>query len=131
MAKIVFWFWLIILLLLNVMPLGKGVNENLTGHSFVFRLDYLLHLLTFACFGVVYFVGWKWDSPIFKRREVLLLLSIISLAAVGFEGIQYFLPYRAWNPLDLISNLTGVAISFLIIALTTHWTKDKGSSKPW
>lgn len=131
MAKIVFWFWLILLFLLNVIPLGNSVNKNLTSMNFALRLDYLIHLLTFACFGVVFFVDRRWNSPIFKKHEVLILLSTISLAAVGFEGIQLFLPYRAWNPLDLFSNLIGVAISFIIIVLTTRLTVSKGRSKPW
>ena len=37
--------------------------------------------------------------------------------AVGLEGVQYLLPYRAWNMNDAIGNRVGVLFSPLLLAI--------------
>ncbi len=50
-VKWLFWGWLIVVLVLNVVPLGNELNRDLTTKKFVFRLDYVVHSVTFLVFA--------------------------------------------------------------------------------
>ena len=124
--KKLFWYWLIILLLINVIPLGNDLNTVIHKPSvFKFRLDYLIHFCSFLIFIPLYFIEVKRGGPIFSKKPVLKYLLIIGGAAVIFELIQYFLPYRTFNPMDLISNLTGAIIGTIIISFFIPSLKNK------
>jgi len=119
MAKKLFWIWLIILLLLNVLPLGNKVNDKLQtslGEGRI-RMDYVIHSITFICFAGIYFVKCILKEVIFKDRELPKLILLILISAIIFEGLQLALPYRAWNPMDLLSNLIGAIIASVIMLL--------------
>ena len=123
--KKLFWYWLIILLVINVIPLGNDINKIIHKPVFKFRLDYLLHFISFLIFIPLYFIDMKRGGPIFSKKPVLKYLLIIGGAAVIFELIQYFLPYRTFNPMDLISNLTGAIIGTIIISFLLPSLKNK------
>jgi VanZ family protein len=112
-AKKLFWIWWIILLLLNVIPLGNEVNARLkTGLGMgELRSDYLVHALTFVCFAGIYAVKLMRREMIFKARELIKIISIIITSAILFEAVQYMLPYRTWNLRDLVANLIGAGIA--------------------
>jgi len=114
--KKLFWYWLIILLVINVIPLGNDINKIIHKPVFKFRLDYLIHFISFLIFIPLYFIDEKRDYPLFSKKPVLKYLLIVGGSAVLFECIQYILPYRTFNPMDLISNLTSAIIGTIIIS---------------
>ena len=125
-SKWLFWGWLIIVLTTNVIPLGNDFNTVIHKPSvFKFRLDYLIHFCSFLIFIPLYFIDIKQDSPIFSKKSVLKYLLIVGSSAILFECIQYFLPYRTFNPMDLISNLTGAIIGTIIISFFIPSLKNK------
>jgi len=124
-VKKLFWYWLIILLVINVIPLGNDIYKIINKPVFKFRLDYLIHFYSFLIFIPLYFIEVKRGGPIFSKKPVLKYLLIIGGAAVIFELIQYFLPYRTFNPMDLISNLTGAIIGNIIISFFIPSLKHK------
>jgi len=124
--KKLFWYWLIILLLINIIPLGNDLNTVIHKPSvFKFRLDYLIHFCSFLIFIPLCFIEVRRGGPIFSKKPVLKYLLIIGGAAVIFELIQYFLPYRTFNPMDLISNLTGAIIGTILISFFIPSLKNK------
>ena len=89
--KKLFWYWLIILLVINVIPLGNDINKIINKPSvFKFRLDYLLHFISFLIFTPLYFIDMKRGGPIFSKKPVLKYILIIGSSAILFECIQYF-----------------------------------------
>jgi VanZ family protein len=53
-----------------------------------------------------------------KTVPVWICGCVVFLIGMLLEGAQYFVPYRSFNPLDLIANLCGIAlfaILFLVI----------------
>jgi len=124
-SKWLFWGWLIIVLTTNVIPLGNDINKIIHKPVFKFRLDYLIHFISFLIFIPLCFIYIKRGGPIFSKKPVLKYLLIIGGAAVIFEFIQYFLPYRTFNPMDLISNLTGAIIGTIIISFFIPSLKNK------
>ena len=133
MAKTLFWLWLLFLLLLNVIPLGNEMRARLiTGvGKGELRSDYLVHALTFLCFAGIYVLKGLRGETIFRDRELPKIISIIIASAILFEAVQFFLPYRAWNPRDLVSNLTGAGLATLIILIINyHHLKNISSINP-
>ena len=106
-----FWGWLAILLIFNVIPLGSDINRSLNTNRFILRLDYLVHLLTLLAFAGVYIWGRFRGQSIFPSNELLKFGTITIVAVIGLELIQILIPYRAYNPWDLISNLAGAVIA--------------------
>lgn len=49
--------------------------------------------------------------------------GIVIFAAIGLEGLQYIVPWRSFNPNDLIANLAGAILSFGV-ALSTNKRKS-------
>ena len=124
--KKLFWYWLIILLLINVIPLGNDLNTVIHKPSVSkFRLDYLIHFISFLIFIPLYFIEVRRGGPIFSKKPVLKYIFIVGSSAILFESIQYFLPYRTFNPMDLISNLTGAIIGTIIISFFIPSLKNK------
>jgi VanZ family protein len=100
------------LLALAVFPFAsaglKSINEV---YVVSFRLDHLLHLL--ALMPVYPVLLWnKLNHSIFRVPGILIVSIVIALLT---EGIQYYIPYRAYNPADLIANIAGALVGFILI----------------
>ncbi len=124
-SRWLFWGWLIIVLATNVIPLGNDINKIIHKPVLKFRLDYLLHCISFLIFIPLCFIDIKRGGPFFSKKPVLKYLLIVGGSAILIEGIQYFLPYRTFNPIDLISNLTGAIIGTIIISFFIPSLKNK------
>jgi glycopeptide antibiotics resistance protein len=74
------------------------------------RLDYLLHALMLAPLAPLWRLG-------FPRHPLRLIIPAGLALAVGLEGVQYLLPYRAWFVIDAIGNGVGVLLSPLFLAM--------------
>jgi|ADurb_Gel_03_Slu_FD_contig_111_183756_length_2301_multi_4_in_0_out_0_2 VanZ family protein len=124
-SKWLFCGWLIIVLTTNVIPLGNDINKIIHKPVFKFRLDYLIHFCSFLIFIPLYFIEVRRGGPFFSKKPVLKYMLIVGSSAILFESIQYFLPYRTFNPMDLISNLTGTIIGTIIISFFIPSLKSK------
>jgi glycopeptide antibiotics resistance protein len=104
--------YLMFLVVMVVVPLGE-LNTMLSD-TFVFelRLDYLVHVLVFLPLVVLWRLG-------FARHSLWVIMGVGVILAVGLEGVQYMLPYRAWNVNDAVGNVTGVVLGGWIAALVT------------
>jgi len=66
----------------------------------LWRLDYPKHLIVFLPLGF---------SLVRIKPESNILFIFIGLIVGALpELIQYFIPYRAFNPLDVVSNILGL-----------------------
>ncbi len=75
-----------------------------------------MHFCSFLVCTPIYLIEIRKGSLIFSQNSILKYLLIVGGSAILFECIQYFLPYRTFNPMDLISNLTGAIIGAIIIS---------------
>lgn len=127
-TKHLFWLWLILLLLLNVLPISFGTGsdaEKLSGKKvFSLRLDYLLHSLTFLPFAGIWLLGKRQGVRWFERFEALRFSLIVFVAAIGFELLQRFTPWRTFNWVDMAYNVIGAACSVLVIVLSPLWSRS-------
>lgn len=127
-TKYLFWLWLILLLLLNVLPIYLGSGSNSQGLSgkklFSLRLDYLIHISVFLPFAGIWLLGKRQGVRWFERNEALKFSLIVFVAAIGFELLQQFTPWRAFNWVDMAYNVIGAACSVLVIALSPLWSRS-------
>lgn len=112
--RIIFFTYLLTITIVAVFPFSAA-NLGATNQVYVmsFRLDHLLHVLAFI--PLYPLVIWLFRPQ--TRYQSLVSFLICMLIAASAEYIQYFLNYRAYNPVDLISNLTGALLGFLAISL--------------
>ncbi len=117
--KWLFWGWLMVVLILNVVPLGNETNRGLSGNKiFQFRLDYVVHSLTFLVFAWIWVLGKIKNVSWFESYEVLKFGGIVFVSALVIELLQIFLPYRTFNPMDMMANLVGAILTLLFIFIS-------------
>jgi len=108
-----------VVLILNVVPLGNETNRGLSGNKiFQFRLDYVVHSLTFLVFAWIWVLGKIKNVSWFESYEVLKFGGIVFVSALVIELLQIFLPYRTFNPMDMMANLVGAILTLLFIFIS-------------
>ena len=103
----VFVAYLILVILLVLLPLNKSGELN-NMNIIAFRADYFFHSLLF--------IPWAFFSGLFHRNAVWWFIIGLSFASVC-EAVQYPLPYRAWNINDLLANIFGIFIGFILLLI--------------
>lgn len=116
--KWLFWGWLIMMLILNVVPLENELNQDLTTIRFIFRLDYVVHSLTFLVFAWIWVFGKIKNICWFENYEVLKFGGIVFVSAIGLELLQILIPYRTFNPMDMMANLFGAILTMFCIFIS-------------
>ncbi len=117
-TKWLLWGWLLVVLVLNVVPLGNELNQDLTTIRFVFRLDYVLHSLSFLVFALIWVLGKLKGVCWFENYEVMKFGGIVFISAISIELLQIFIPYRTFNPMDMIANLFGALLTMICIVIS-------------
>lgn len=103
------WLWGYILFVLLLMALPLNSTKQLNDITVIsFRGDYFFHALVF--------LPWMFFRQVYKVNITAWLITGV-LFACGSEGLQYLLPYRAWNINDLLANALGVLLGFIIFTL--------------
>lgn len=75
---------------------------------FGIRGDYWLHTLLF--------IPWAFFGVTFKIKPFYWLVAGIFIA-IGAESLQHLVPSRTFNIYDLIANISGVLIGFMLFLL--------------
>ena len=110
--------YITILIILHVIPLdGSGIALN-SMDSGPFRADYLLHSLIFLPWMILPVLNMKLKTK--RKRQIpdnkelitdnRLWLLLGLLLAAGLESMHYILPYRGFNPMDLLLNVVGIIL---------------------
>ena len=76
--------------------------------------DYLTHVLLFVAIVLIV-------DLLRLKIKVMYLLPFVLFAAVVAEVIQLYIPKRTFNYWDLVSNIAGVFIGFILV-----WIVRKG-----
>lgn len=127
---ILFSVWTILLILLSLWPAANNIiRQNISE----FRWDYLEHFLFYFILGLLYIL-WRIDQHFYIRVfEFLLFLAGGLIFSWLTEYIQILIPSRAFNPYDMISNMTGIIsgtlITYFFIAriLFRNWIRKKSA----
>jgi len=96
----------VLITLAAVVPYGSKI-QSVTVVSV--GLDKIAHFIGFACMGL-FALGAGIGSPPWKRS---LLVFLVLAFGVVIEVVQYYLPYRTFNPVDIFANVCGVGVAFV------------------
>lgn len=101
------------IMVLSVAPTNFNKQVNLSG-TWVLRIrsDYLLHMLLFLPWMIL--ISWRWKEKQDAKFFLKALAAGLMLAAFS-EMIQLGVPGRAFNPVDLLANWSGVVIGALVV----------------
>lgn len=110
-----FWLWILALFVGAQIP-GMGISHAEIGR-FSFRADYLLHVIAFFGIVSIFALARRHDILIFKEYGWLKLIALCIGLGVSIELIQYFIPGRAFNQYDLLSNLVGFTAGLIFFRL--------------
>ncbi len=119
--RLLFYVYLAGLIIATLFPFGDATQVLDTVYILSLRLDHLLHILVFFPLVPVWLALW----PASNKWLVFALGLFIAVVA---EGMHYVLPYRAFNPNDLLANLAGVVAGMLMLPLVSPLLKK--ISKP-
>ena len=89
-------------------------------------LDKVLHFMGFACVILFTFGAGKEFSFWYGMRAVTYVL----IFSAHIEFVKYYIPYRTFNPVDIIANLFGILFGVLLWTLVRgRWRYFEGSSQ--
>lgn len=118
-AKIIFFIWAMSIAILSIMSYP---NNN----------DVLLSAkLTSSGFGmhfIAYFLGSLLCYYSFRLKgTVFLLLSsfLVFLYGIALEIVQFYLPYRTFNPRDITANAFGIILFVLVGIIYSSFSNRK------
>tara|TARA_Y100000590_G_C15492568_1_gene928392 strand:+ start:626 stop:994 length:369 start_codon:yes stop_codon:yes gene_type:complete len=104
------WFLpgLLLLLVVSVGSISFISGLVITGVDF---MDKVVH--TFS-----YFVLMVWFSGLYTNERNAIVGLLLIILGITLEYIQTFLPYRFFDPLDLIANTVGVILGLALAFFT-------------
>lgn len=108
-----FVVWFCVILFLSVIP--DNSPDSIKINIYEFRLDYLKHFLVYLPLGFT-LLSIKGKSSVFLTLVGLFVASVP-------ECIQYFLPHRTFNPIDLFSNALGFVFGLWLFSFLNKKTK--------
>lgn len=113
--KLVFAVGYAAVLAVTFMPLFGSLSSIKVGpEAFHIRLDFLLHFVVYSLIGIYYLIGNKFGFHLFTQRPLLKYFGLVLLLAVVTEIFQLWVPSRAFNIFDLISNVAGTVLGAVI-----------------
>lgn len=115
--------WLIIayviaIVILSVAPTNSNKQVDLSSTQILsIRSDYLLHALLFVPWMMLIQLRWKKKGIDFFIETLVAGIFLATLS----EGVQFVLPYRSFNLVDLEANWLGVVAG----AIFSGWVKSR------
>lgn len=105
--KLLISIYVLLIIVLMLLPVNNA--DSAVNHIFILKLrgDYWLHVFLFLPWVLFNRIG-----QIIPSGLIWLLLGF--WFAFVAEGLQFFLPYRAFNINDALSNMFGVAVGALL-----------------
>lgn len=110
LIRIVLLAYLLAVVLMYILPVNTKGELN-TQHVAGLRLDYLLHVLLFLPLPVLLI------NPRAKWGNVVLLFAAAVCLAAVTEYIHALIPYRSFNPNDMLANVCGAVIGGVLVVL--------------
>lgn len=114
-SRILLWVYLIALFVLCFGKFGQGPDLHFS--LWGIPTDKLVHFAMFFPFPILTWLSLDGKSLSRKSRytAIATLLGAGTLIAIATEAVQYFLPYRNGDWMDLLADIVGLLVSSLIL----------------
>ncbi len=105
-----FWFWLIMVVMLSVIP--RTPRSRVIAWGLEFRIDYLEHLVVYFVLGVLYVSN---NRKVVSKTYILKVLHIFMwmIFATAMELVQKYIAGRSFNPNDMYYNVAGIVLGLV------------------
>ena len=114
--------WTILIILFSVLDYGH--MPVFVKDAIQFKQGYIIHFCSYFFASFLIWISFNGSLP--KRISVNGLLFCLS---VGLEVSQLYVPSRAFNPMDITMNFSGI-IGFNLLPASIHgWKKVRRSSR--
>lgn len=114
--RAVFWTGYLAVLIATFLPFAGALNRTRLGpEAFSIRLDHLLHFIVYFLICIYYLFGQMKGYRLFRQNSLLKFIIAVLFLAVVTELVQLWVPARAFNLFDLVSNVTGVVVGMGVI----------------
>jgi VanZ family protein len=124
--RVVFWLGYITVCITSLINLSLTLDQkHLHLIAFDLRLDHLLHLGAYFFICMYYLVGQLKGLKLFETRSLTKFVLVIVLLATVTEVVQIWVPARAFNPFDILANVTGILIGLVVIGVVDGRRKMK------
>ena len=114
--RYIFWAGYFSVLITTFIPVAGELNKiNIGPEAFHIRLDHLLHLVIYFLICMYYLFGLRKDFSLFKKNALLKFILLVLFLGIVTEIVQLWVPERAFNVFDLVSNVVGVGIGIGVV----------------
>lgn len=110
--RVLFSVYIVLIIWVSLNPSSGITRLDINESSY--RVDYLLHAIAFLVLPIIAYFSSS-DSKTRKFWWTLITISVV--IAIGTEFLQKFVPDRTFNPLDILSNISGLFIGVILVFL--------------
>lgn len=104
LQTVYFIVWFSLILIVSVIP--DHSPDTLKINIYELRLDYIKHFFVYLPLG--FFL-------LSLQKKGIVLSLVLGILVISIPEIaQYYIPYRAFNPIDLLSNAVGLLAGIVI-----------------
>jgi VanZ family protein len=116
--RYLFWAGYLAVLITAFMPVTGELNRKFLGPgAFHIRLDHLLHFAVYLLICIYYLAGLRKELILFDSRPLLKFILLLLFLAAVTELVQLWVPERAFNVFDILSNVGGLLIGLGVIVV--------------
>ena len=116
MLLLIIIIYVLLIMGLHIVPIGSSGIALSSTEVASFRTDYLLHTAVFFPWMILVWLYLN-EKNVFDRvrfKYAIRWFCAGLFVAVFAEGVQYYLPYRAFNIMDVYFNLLGVMLGSVV-----------------
>ncbi len=114
--KSIFWIGYFAVLITTFIPIAGELNKIHIGpDAFQIRLDHLLHFAVYFIICIYFLAGLKRGLCLFSKNSMVKFILWVLFLGTVTELVQLWVPERAFNPMDWVANVAGVAIGLIVI----------------
>ena len=106
--RIIFLIWILVVAVLSLFPFPDNHGSGFEG--FFGSSGAGGHVTAYFVGAILCYYAFKFDGKAF----IFLSAFAVFLWGIVFEFIQIWLPYRTFNPADIVANAVGVGVFVLI-----------------
>jgi len=78
------------------------------------------HFIMYSIVAILSWIAFRKS----RIRIILILGSSLLILGICLEFIQLYLPYRTFNPKDILANITGLAIGYCLVIMWQAISKN-------
>lgn len=107
--KVLFYLYILLVFVISIYPFDNSIN---TGN------DKINHIAAYAIYSILFLNA-------FGEKNIIMLLLTGLAYGTSIEFIQYFLPYRSFELLDIAANTAGLFTGALLTTGVQFFKKRK------